>query len=36
MRCKPKHTKLDDLMDTLQAANPRAYSSVMRKIQNLG
>lgn len=26
---------LDDLMDTLQAANPRAYSSVMRKIHSL-
>ena len=26
---------LDDLMDTLHAANPRAYSSVMRKIHSL-
>lgn len=26
---------LDDLMDTLQAANPRAYSSVMRKIHSI-
>ena len=26
---------LDDLMDTLQAAIPRAYSSVMRKIHSL-
>lgn len=26
---------MDDLMDTLQAANPRAYSSVMRKIHSL-
>lgn len=26
---------IDDLMDTLQAVNPRVYESVMRKIQSL-
>ena len=27
---------LDELLETLKITNPRAYASVMRKIQNLG
>lgn len=26
---------MDELMETLQAVNPRVYASVMRKVQNL-